>query len=221
MPRLPILSIRIVQVISAPSIKLMKILQTRFHKTIPRLTAASNLNTNLIPADSMQLLQKQVNASFINYLINGFTFAPVDISSLKQIAPLCSVVYGNAVWEARSLILGIDNTQYFNPCEIITRPVTTSNRLMQNEVSEITNENKTASVYPNPNMGNFTIPITGKFTQLNVEVYNVLGAVVLNRQFILENATQLQIEGLNEGVYMVKISGDGLFLKTERVIVTK
>jgi hypothetical protein len=185
------------------------------------LTAASNLNTNLIPADSMQLLQKQVNTSFINYLINGFTFAPADISSLKQIAPLCPIVYGNAVWEARSLILGIDNTQYFNTCEIITRPGTTSNRIMQNDISE-TNDNITASIYPNPNNGSFNVSFVGAGKLLKAEVYNVFGQEIVNKEFALGNQTNtLQIEGLTDGIYIIKLTVDGKIIKTDKIIVTK
>jgi len=76
-------------------------------------------------------------------------------------------------------------------------------------------------IYPNPNTGDFTVNLTGNFKQLNLEIYNMLGGLVLTKQFTQENANIFHVQGLEEGVYIVKIITVGVLVKTERVIVVK
>jgi len=183
------------------------------------LNAANAINNSVNPTDSLQLLQKQVNAAYLYFLQNNFTYNKGNLSTLRGIASLCPFTYGTAVWEARSLLSGVDSVPYFNSCEIITPPVVNSvgQRLANTENTENTNENIGAGIYPNPNTGSFTIAVTGKFSQLTIEIYNTLGDLVLRK----ENVKDITVDGLQDGVYMVKIIGDGLLIKTEKVLVTK
>jgi hypothetical protein len=51
--------------------------------------------------------------------------------------------------------------------------------------------------------------------------YCTLGQQIVNKQFSTADAANIPITGLGDGVYMVKLSVDGIPLKIERVIVTK
>ena len=79
---------------------------------------------------------------------------------------------------------------------------------------------KTA-IYPNPNSGSFTVSYIGGGNQLTIEIYSTLGQQIVNKQFNVADAANIPITGFEDGVYMVKLSVDGIPLRIERVIVTK
>ncbi len=182
------------------------------------LFAAQQQNNSLVAADSIQLLHQQINSVYIDYLGNGYAFSIGNLVSLRGIAPLCPFIYGTAVWQARSLLAGIDSVPYQNACEILEFPSTSGQRLVYEE-KESPIETLSASVFPNPNNGTFTVKVFGKFKKVNIEVYNTLGALVLTKE--TESTENIQIEGLSQGFYTIKINTDGLFLKTERVVISK
>ena len=70
------------------------------------------------------------------------------------------------------------------------------------------------SIYPNPAKTNITIQSQNSPVS-QVEIYNVLGQRVLNSDFSETTSVNIDISGLNSGMYLVKINN----LTTQRLIV--
>lgn len=72
-------------------------------------------------------------------------------------------------------------------------------------------------IYPNPNNGSFTIETLLTSTQ-QVEIYDVTGKMVLNKS--ITGNTSINAENLPEGIYNIKITGDGV-VTNKRIVITK
>jgi hypothetical protein len=79
-------------------------------------------------------------------------------------------------------------------------------------------------VYPNPSNGNFTVMVEGITSdKLTVSLTDALGKEIMTEEVtnVTENVeVPVQMNGLNEGMYFVKISSNGQST-TRRVIITK
>lgn len=88
-------------------------------------------------------------------------------------------------------------------------------------VKKQTEKNSLFSIYPNPNNGNFIISTKqtgGK--ELKADVYNAMGQVVLSKTFNAVNQNEFKIEGLSEGIYIVKLALDGTATGSQKLIVS-
>ena len=74
-------------------------------------------------------------------------------------------------------------------------------------LNEYNNGNLT--LYPNPTRGVITVKNLGNASQqMNVEVYGVNGALIMNGAFTGENEVTLDLSGLAKGIYTFKITTD-------------
>jgi len=73
-------------------------------------------------------------------------------------------------------------------------------------------ENLTASIYPNPSSGNFSITINEK--EFNVIVYDVTGKVVYESQ----NEKQINLTDKPKGIYFLKITSDNK-IYSQKIII--
>jgi hypothetical protein len=89
-------------------------------------------------------------------------------------------------------------------------------------INELTSDDVTLNVYPNPASNNLTIDynINGKNENGRIDVYDVLGQKVMTHS-LTKNQDKLNIDlnNLNSGVYFYSIKVGGKMLRTERVIV--
>jgi hypothetical protein len=67
------------------------------------------------------------------------------------------------------------------------------------------------SVYPNPTNGSFTIELSGKTGQgeVNLEIYGIRGDKVLKTNFTGLNKQTISLEGQPTGIYFLRIISDG------------
>lgn len=56
---------------------------------------------------------------------------------------------------------------------------------------------------------------------LTTEIYNVFGQQIYSKQVNIDNANSIEIDGFEEGVYVIKLIIDGIQNKTTRIIITK
>lgn len=82
-------------------------------------------------------------------------------------------------------------------------------------------KNEPVLIYPNPNNGNFTLLIKEQKENNpgNIIIYDQLGKKVYT-QTILNNALQVNLNNLSNGIYFVKIEYGGE-LHTEKIIISK
>lgn len=132
--------------------------------------------------------------------------------------------HGTSIWQARALLKGIENVEYFNECEFYSAPnetfISAERVLAKEEVIEV----KTYfSIYPNPNDGNFTLALNNtEYTNYELEILNSFGASVKKHNVnTTENKEALIITELSQGIYFVVIKANGIVLETKKVIVTK
>lgn len=71
-----------------------------------------------------------------------------------------------------------------------------------------------ANVFPNPNEGDFTIQLGATFPEINVELYDMRGKLIMRRQFYHTDVMYIS-EVLASGVYQVRVNaGDQHWVKT-------
>lgn len=76
-------------------------------------------------------------------------------------------------------------------------------------VSEQTSDNKAFSLYPNPAVDYFSLSFDIKDgTDLTLNIYNVIGELIRTEK-LQQNQQQINIEDLNNGIYVFEIKSDG------------
>jgi hypothetical protein len=184
---------------------------------IKLIDEAARLNNSVNPSNTFESLQKKVNSAYLSYLSNNQVFSVSDLTVLRQIAGLCPFTEGTAVWQARSLLAGIDFASYMHSCETITIPT----GAQQGSENSFTETGTDIGIFPNPNSGSFNVVFSNNFSETNIAVYNMLGVLVMKKEIKAGNENVFVVDGLEEGVYVVKVIADGSVLKTERIIVNK
>ena len=189
-----------------------------------QLNAALSHNNAFVAQGPHDRYLQAVNNLLAAHLKQKHGLNAVQIQNLRSIAQLCPYQYGEGVFRARALLRNFDATKYVNVCEQQGAPKiapASAARTEATDINAIASLTKT-NIFPNPNSGSFSISYAGTAKLLDIEVYNTLGALVISQPAMNENGSSVtQITGLPEGVYMVRLNGDGAFIKTERIIVTK
>lgn len=188
------------------------------------IVQAQGLNVSFVPNDSIEKLQQQVNEIYLTYLKKGGVLDEIGKSTLKGIAPLCPYRYGTSIWEARAILVGYDDTQYFNLCEYYSAPdnALDNSRLAQVIDENLDSESSTLTIYPNPNNGNFKIELPLGYNQVSLEVVNLVGEVIKQTNYdILEGNNIIEVEDLKQGLYFVIVKSGGLTIGSNKVLVAK
>ncbi len=76
-------------------------------------------------------------------------------------------------------------------------------------------------VYPNPNAGNFSIVSKEEKENLQVQIYDVNGKLLLNTKIVTENFVYLINTNLNNGVYFVSVKNQQGETITKKLVVSK
>lgn len=177
-----------------------------------QLAQAMNDNNALVANDNVEQLQKEVNSLYLQNPSN-------NLARLKEIAAMCPFSEGTAVFQARAMLKGFDETMYLNPCEM--GQLTASVNRIANTNSVNNTETLKAILYPNPSSGVVNLSLVGKAKLVNITIYNLLGSTVYTKEVSMENTQDITIDNLETGVYIVKIVADGLNLDNQRLIITK
>lgn len=188
-------------------------------------TKAGNMNDSIAPADSIEKLQQQVNAVYLDYLKRGGLLDKTGIIILQPIAALCPYQYGSSIWEARAILVGYDNTAYFNACELLSPP---ADALSGARMAQATEEVKIAepenaiAIYPNPNAGSFKVELPAMPAEATIELVNTIGAVVKTmKQPGSDSESVVEIQNIAEGLYFVIVKANGMIIGNHKVVVTK
>jgi PKD repeat protein len=76
------------------------------------------------------------------------------------------------------------------------------------------------NVYPNPSKGQVFVSFDQAVNNGTVEVYNLLGEVVYNVSAFTGNKVELNLDGLSEGVYIIRLNENGA-VSSQRFVLTK
>lgn len=184
-----------------------------------QLQQAKTQNLAITPSNTIDANQQTFNAIYFDYLSNNANISNAQKNSLQTIAQLCPFTDGTSVYQARAILRYFDDSTYYsNPCEVnIPTLPNTGSRLGTGLLSEKTNEVKAyeTKLYPNPTTDE--VIVTTELTDAEIIVINVLGQVVLESK--LTNETKLDLSVLKEGTYLYKIIGNGIVLKSDKLII--
>jgi Secretion system C-terminal sorting domain len=147
---------------------------------------------------------------------NGF-----QIEQLREIASLCPLEKGRAVYAARVLLSYVDNPyrDYTNACELIGAPISNSARMVMNTTSNTEKTKHYVGIYPNPNNGTFTVNVYNNELS-TLEITDVIGQTVFIESF--KNTKEIKAsELLQSGVYLCKVKQNNKVVYQNKLIIKK
>jgi len=77
-------------------------------------------------------------------------------------------------------------------------------------------ESPGVNIFPNPASDELWIEVSGPFTELNFEVYNIIGEKILEKQ--LHNASHMNISSLIPGIYLLVARDGGTFVACNKFL---
>jgi hypothetical protein len=127
-----------------------------------------------------------------------------ETQALNIIAYSEPVSNGNAVYSARVMLrLDIDD------------PIISSAKILNDDLINAAEENPEYSVFPNPANNSVTVIGVGEFI-----LYDINGRMV--KSVIMENfATQIDLNEIQNGVYLYKISNAGEMKAQGKLVILK
>jgi len=146
--------------------------------------------------------------SLITKTSNGSGSAYVSSDSLGN-AYVTAKFAGNV-----PTIIGLDTLQCFNSCILIAKY---ANDLNSTNIQQYENNNSSISVFPNPNIGSFTIKGENTGTY---KLINELGQTMENFQLNNVNNFTVNINNLKAGIYFVIGYNDQKIIK-QKILVVK
>ena len=186
---------------------------------ISTISQAKLLNASISTPNLLEQNEKWLNATYIDMQ----TTEPDStiLLMLEQLAIKCPQYDGEAVYQARSLLMYYFGKSYNSICDMQniqpsgSRTVNTAT--VQTEPTYVS-----ASVYPNPTHKDITVTYTkGEGNEAAVfELYNMVGELVVN-QTLTENKTTLSLSDLSNGIYIYIIKQDGVTLQTNKLVLSK
>ncbi|MGP8214627.1 MAG: T9SS type A sorting domain-containing protein [Bacteroidia bacterium] len=178
-------------------------------------TAEKLLNEIKLPNNPERAL-KTVEQIVLNMVINNEVYPTnSEVNQLITIAEECPTQYGDAVWYARAILMGVNNTIYTNNCEEL--PEDNSRRVIKPSQSDSTIP---AKVYPNPanSLLNVEVELTNGETG-NICIYNSLGEKLVC-ETLAQNMTILPINSMSSGIYYYRIiDNNGNLIKADKIMV--
>ncbi len=75
-------------------------------------------------------------------------------------------------------------------------------------------------LYPNPNKGEFTLTFDSKSGKVNVEIFDIRGRMIYNKDYNASGTfnQQINLNNVSKGIYLVKVK-DGANTRTEKIII--
>jgi hypothetical protein len=73
------------------------------------------------------------------------------------------------------------------------------------------------SVYPNPNNGEFTISMNSISENMNVEIYNSLGQIVINEK-VNTQSKKINMSQIPNGIYILKLKENNSVISTRKLV---
>lgn len=174
------------------------------------LILAGSMNDGIATANDVDAMQQAFNTEYMAYLKNQHKANASGILTFEKMAYQCPMVYGQAVYQARSVLFGLTQKQYMNACE---KSDVTTQRLASAVVDEVAADVK---LFPNPSNGNITLQ-TGDDLGYSVTVYNLLGEKVF--ESMTSNNQSIYLADVSSGIYIVHIYQSDNLIKTERISI--
>ena len=192
-----------------------KILQGNFN-------AASAINSSITPANILEQNQQTINELILKSAIQpDYIYTSGDSSMLMNIATQCPLAGGNAVYQARNLLMSIAS----NVIEFEDNCIDGNSR-MEIVDNAATNKDNTFvyKLYPNPNDGNMIFEYSLKDESTGTFVlYDITGRIINKYNLTEGSNNQLKISEstFNSGIYFYSIVVDGKIQSKNKFVIIK
>lgn len=122
----------------------------------------------------------------------------------KLVAVFCLIYISVPTSLAQSIRVSANYCGVVWPSPSITEPVELSNATASEKEQNTTKTN----IYPNPSKGVFYLTIDTEFTgnDISIEIADVSGKTVRTSKLKTQDARQVDLTGLNDGLYFVKLA---------------
>jgi N-acetylneuraminic acid mutarotase len=87
-------------------------------------------------------------------------------------------------------------------------------------ISELTNSNFSADIFPNPFSSVTTFKTNDNLTNATLTIYNPLGQEIRNIKNISSQTIILQRDNLQSGIYFIRLTQDSKLISTDKLIIT-
>jgi hypothetical protein len=182
---------------------------------------ANTINNSINPSNLPEQNQKTMNTLILNQAINtSYVHTSSDIATATAIAEQCPLQGGNAVYQARNLLMIINNDviEFVDNCDAGARTM-------------LTNENTTAAfddqsfkLYPNPNDGNMVLSYSlAEKLEGTFNLYDITGRLI-NKYTLTEgenNSLKITESNLTSGVYFYSIVINEEIKTYNKIVITK
>ena len=87
-------------------------------------------------------------------------------------------------------------------------------------IHDLLNNNSIVNVFPNPFKSNTELSFDRYYDMVNLEIYDIQGKFVGMKQYSHCNKVNFNREGLNDGMYLLKITLDNNVIVTKRLSIS-
>jgi hypothetical protein len=165
----------------------------------PTLTAAASDPTICINSNASTIT---VTGNATSYTWKPSTALTSTNSATTVANPTTTITYTVTGYFPNNCYETYTLTQFVDPCV---------------GLKEINGNSVKAIIYPNPNSGSFNITIGTISDDMSIELYNIVGSMVLSQE-IYQTTSLVNMNGLANGVYLVKVKQGNQVMEAVRVI---
>jgi hypothetical protein len=188
-------------------------------------TVAAILNNAVPDTNVIEANEKRVNEIELNHCNDNSPFTDAEISELRALAQSCPFTEGKAVYRARTLLAAVDsfNTEYLNECEELRIIENRKINIQQSEDTLSENAVLQISIFPNPTSEKLQIEVSGIAigTPMSMEVYDVMGVMVKEIDFMNEGMNSILLNEFSNGVYFCKLINGGIIISKNKIVIVK
>jgi hypothetical protein len=178
------------------------------------------LNNSLAPENDIENNQKVVNSLILACLLDSaHIYNVAEQDQLMEIALKCPVTSGDAVYQARNILMTIAQNiiEFEDNCSVNER------RFVSSEDKIIADFNTGFKLYPNPNNGQMVLEYhVEKSESAFLEITDLTGHT-MERYQLLDDSDKLKInsEVLMNGMYIYKVIVNDKIVKSDKLIIIK
>ena len=186
------------------------------------INKASSLVKDIVIQNGIEQNLKEVLSIIISQKKDNL-LGNTDIKKLQTIAKLCPYESGPAVYNARVLLSGLDNTTYINVCEMPI-PATGNSRVSRETITESAYEGSDeVFIYPNPTNDRLNISLHLNQTETGVfTIFDLTGKLILSSPLSSSSVlSEVSTVSLSEGMYIYKLSVNNIQIKSGKLTIIR
>ncbi|MBK9673443.1 MAG: hypothetical protein IPO70_14705 [Bacteroidetes bacterium] len=184
------------------------------------LNALISDNNAISNSTPFQQYEKIVNDIYLNTIAKGiYYFTSLQKQQLFDIAHLCPLAGGKAVYMARSIYAFINSYQNYEDATVCHQAGFERKAELKKEAKNSDANDLNITVSPNPARDYLTINNNcNPIDQINFQLFNSLSEKVIDKVLL---TNRIDIRNLNNGIYHYSVFVNGHFVKNGKIVILK